>query len=91
MSVEKLDQRVHSMDKELRPTIEGVSMAIYATDGDLILLRGDEQHYTFEDISSFHKGDPEYRKNHSGALLCKYRNVSISISKEKGKWVATVE
>ena len=67
-------------------------MLIFSKEGELALLRGNKEHYIFEDIYFLRDGDPEYRRNHAGALFCKYPSVStISISKEKGKWVATVE
>lgn len=91
MAVEELDERVHRMDKGFYPTIEGVSMTIYAADGELVLLRGDKEHYTFEDIYAFYKGDPEYTKDYRGVSLTKFNDATISISQQDGVWTASVE
>lgn len=77
------------MNKELFPTIEGVHMAIFC-EGELFLLRGELQHYSFDEVDEFTMQSPEYSKDIQEVTFCRYRSGTVTISKEDGDWVAEI-
>lgn len=84
-----VEPEINPMDKELEPTIDGVSMAVWG-EGELIIIREDDDDFHFAGIERFVFRDIEYAKRAAEMTFYKFGRATANVSREEGEWIARI-